>query len=154
MNRRLIILSSHRSRSAPKAKSQWNPLLGGLMIDKKVGEVAEAETPGGKIKFKIIKWIAIFNKKIASVNEAIFFISTNYFSLSRPDRQFKGDAFKITICWQRATAIFQVHNSCSNWRVAVSVKPVTAVNDHHSPFVPAGHGWRGHWMHILTSTLL
>ena len=24
-------------------------------IDKKVGDIAEAETPGGKIKFKIIK---------------------------------------------------------------------------------------------------
>jgi transcription elongation GreA/GreB family factor len=25
------------------------------LIDKKVGDIAEAETPGGKIKFKILK---------------------------------------------------------------------------------------------------
>jgi len=29
--------------------------IGRAIIDKKVGDVAEAETPGGKIKFKIIK---------------------------------------------------------------------------------------------------
>ena len=29
--------------------------IGRALIDKKVGDIAEAETPGGKIKFKIIK---------------------------------------------------------------------------------------------------
>jgi transcription elongation factor GreA len=29
--------------------------IGRVLMDKKVGDVAEAETPGGKIKFKIIK---------------------------------------------------------------------------------------------------
>ena len=29
--------------------------IGRALMDKKVGEIAEAETPGGKIKFKIIK---------------------------------------------------------------------------------------------------
>lgn len=29
--------------------------IGSALMDKKVGDVAEAETPGGKIKFKIIK---------------------------------------------------------------------------------------------------
>jgi transcription elongation factor GreA len=29
--------------------------IGRALIDKKVGEIAEAETPGGKIKFKIVK---------------------------------------------------------------------------------------------------
>ena len=29
--------------------------IGRALLDKKVGEVAEAETPGGKIKFKILK---------------------------------------------------------------------------------------------------
>lgn len=38
-----------------KGKISHESPIGRALMDKKVGDVAEAETPGGKIKFKIIK---------------------------------------------------------------------------------------------------
>ncbi|MBI3161456.1 MAG: transcription elongation factor GreA [Chloroflexi bacterium] len=38
-----------------KGKISYESPIGRSLLDKKVGDVAEAETPGGKIKFKIIK---------------------------------------------------------------------------------------------------
>ena len=38
-----------------KGKISHESPIGRALIDKKVGDIAEAETPGGKIKFKIIK---------------------------------------------------------------------------------------------------
>lgn len=38
-----------------KGKISHESPIGSALMDKKVGDVAEAETPGGKIKFKIIK---------------------------------------------------------------------------------------------------
>ena len=38
-----------------KGKISHESPIGRALIDKKVGDIAEAETPGGKIKFKILK---------------------------------------------------------------------------------------------------
>ncbi|HVN15309.1 MAG TPA: transcription elongation factor GreA [Anaerolineales bacterium] len=38
-----------------KGKISHESPIGNALMDKKVGEIAEAETPGGKIKFKILK---------------------------------------------------------------------------------------------------
>jgi transcription elongation factor GreA len=38
-----------------KGKISHESPIGRALMDKKVGDIAEAETPGGKIKFKIIK---------------------------------------------------------------------------------------------------
>lgn len=38
-----------------KGKISYESPIGRALMDKKVGDFAEAETPGGKIKFKIIK---------------------------------------------------------------------------------------------------
>jgi len=38
-----------------KGKISHESPIGRALIDKKVGEIAEAETPGGKIKFKVLK---------------------------------------------------------------------------------------------------
>lgn len=38
-----------------KGRISYESPIGRALMDKKVGDVAEAETPGGKIKFKILK---------------------------------------------------------------------------------------------------
>jgi transcription elongation factor GreA len=38
-----------------KGRISYESPIGRALLDKKVGDTAEAETPGGKIKFKIIK---------------------------------------------------------------------------------------------------